>query len=183
MAIVLDLDLDELTDVVSSWISYCQDAVIPDKVVKIYPNSKPWVSKHLKLSLKKKKSVFKMANLSELISLQKDIKHEIKRANLCYKQKVERKLGNNNLRSAWHSVKTIVELNCMQEFNKFYSRFDVHDFSKETAALKGSLLNYSHFISPFSVHSVVNIFKHCTTNTSPGPDSIGSRLLIHCADQ
>lgn len=39
-------DLDELTDIVSSWISYCEDTVIPDREVKIYPNSKLWVSKH-----------------------------------------------------------------------------------------------------------------------------------------
>jgi len=43
-------DLDELTDVVSS---YCEDIVTPQKEVKICPNSKPWVSEHLKLLLKR----------------------------------------------------------------------------------------------------------------------------------
>ena len=67
-------DLDELTDVVSSWITYCEDTVIPKKAVKIYPNSKPRVSKHLKILLKREKQAFKMGNLSELNSLQKEIK-------------------------------------------------------------------------------------------------------------
>lgn len=29
-------DIDDLTDAVSSWVSYCEDVVIPDKVVKVY---------------------------------------------------------------------------------------------------------------------------------------------------
>lgn len=36
-------DLDELTDFVSSWVSYCEDIVTPGKMVKVYPNSRPWV--------------------------------------------------------------------------------------------------------------------------------------------
>ena len=139
-------DLDELTDVVSSWITYCEDTVIPKKAVKIYPNSKPRVSKHLKILLKREKQAFKMGNLSELNSLQKEIKHEIKRAKLCYKQTVENKLRNNNSGSAWDSIRTMTGLNdktkkrvmlegftsdmsLAQELNNFYSRFDIHDFS------------------------------------------------------
>jgi len=146
-------DLDELTDVVCSWISYCEDTVIPDREVKIYPNSKPWVSKHLKILLNKKKHAFKEGSVTELNSIQKEIKREIKRCKLGYKDKVERQLRNNNLGSAWDSVKNIVGLNeksrkktflegfatdsaLAQEFNKFYSRFDVHDYSKETGALR-----------------------------------------------
>lgn len=29
-------DIDDLTDAVSSWVSYCEDVVIPDNVVKVY---------------------------------------------------------------------------------------------------------------------------------------------------
>ncbi len=38
-----------------------------------------------------------MGNLFELGFVQKGIKQEIRRAKLCYKQKVENKLSNNNL--------------------------------------------------------------------------------------
>ncbi len=51
-------DIDELTDVVSSWVSYCEDVVIPDKIIKVYPNSRPWVSKALKVLLNKKAPSF-----------------------------------------------------------------------------------------------------------------------------
>ncbi len=55
----------ELTEdeVVSSWVAYFKDTVIPKKVVKIYPNNKPWVRKQLKDLLKKKKLAFRQNNL------------------------------------------------------------------------------------------------------------------------
>ncbi len=55
----------ELTEdeVVSSWVAYCKDTVIPKKVVKIYPNNKPWLRKQLKDLLKKKKLAFRQNNL------------------------------------------------------------------------------------------------------------------------
>lgn len=62
--------IDELTDVVSSWISYCESHVIPDKTVKVYPNSKPWVSKSLKSLLQEKKRAFMEGNSTQL--------HEVK---------------------------------------------------------------------------------------------------------
>lgn len=55
-------DIDVLTDVNSSWIAYCENTVIPTKVFKVYPNSKPWVSKSLKSLLHKKKMAFKEGN-------------------------------------------------------------------------------------------------------------------------
>lgn len=49
-------DIDELTEVVSSWVAYCEDTVIPKKVVKIYPNNKPCVRKQLKRLVEKEKA-------------------------------------------------------------------------------------------------------------------------------
>ena len=37
--------LDELTDVVTSCVSFCVDTVINVQNCKVYPNNKPWVSK------------------------------------------------------------------------------------------------------------------------------------------
>ncbi len=92
-------------------VAYCEDTVIPKNIVKIYPNNKPWVKKQLKDFLKKKKLAFRQNNLQELHSIQKEIKREIKRAKWDYKLKVEHKLSNNLLGSAWDSIKTMVGLN------------------------------------------------------------------------
>ncbi|KAK0150009.1 hypothetical protein N1851_009244 [Merluccius polli] len=54
-------DINELTNVISSWVVYCKDHVIPDKTVKIYPNNKPWVSKSLKMLLHQHRGTSQLA--------------------------------------------------------------------------------------------------------------------------
>lgn len=48
-------NIDELTDVVCSYISFCEDTVIPIKMVKVFPNNKPWSSSALKTLILKRK--------------------------------------------------------------------------------------------------------------------------------
>jgi hypothetical protein len=50
--------IDELTDVISSYISFCVESVIPTKETIIFPNNKLWVTKELKDVLNKKKRIF-----------------------------------------------------------------------------------------------------------------------------
>ncbi len=50
-------DLDELTDIVTSYISFCEDMCVPTRTYLTFNNNKPWFSKKLKrwekLKLKK----------------------------------------------------------------------------------------------------------------------------------
>ena len=94
-------DINELTDVVTSWVSYCESIVIPNKCVKVYPNSKPWVPKSLKSLLRRKNKAFKEGNLIELNNLKKEIKREIRAGKMKYKDKIEGQLKSNNVGSAW----------------------------------------------------------------------------------
>lgn len=92
-------DINEPTDVVRSWITSREDAVIPVKTVNTYPHRKPRMSRR-KGFHNKKKQVFKRGNLTEHISRPK-WEWEIRRTKLFYKQKVEVKLSNNDLGWAW----------------------------------------------------------------------------------
>ena len=38
-----DVDINEYTNTVSSYIQHCIDEVVPKKVVPSFPNQKPWV--------------------------------------------------------------------------------------------------------------------------------------------
>ncbi|KAK0141921.1 hypothetical protein N1851_020392 [Merluccius polli] len=117
------LNIDVLTDVVSCYVSFCEDNVIPEKTVKVYP----------------------IRNLPELENLKKEVKHEIARAKRRYKEKLEDQLGNNNSGSAWDSMKTIIgtkeirntklvldgftcDRKLAQTLNEFYLRFDTPTF-------------------------------------------------------
>lgn len=189
-------DIDELADVVSSWASCCEEIVLPDKTVKIYPNSRPWVSKFLRILLNKKRHAFKQGKLLEFKGLQKEVKFEIRRAKQTYKEEVEDELSSNSLGSAWDVMKTMTGLqdskcrkkmvldrfdskSLADKLNRFYLWFDVNDISKESEFLKANLSNSSP-VTAFNERSVVNIFKHCKRKTRPGPDNIGSHLLSSC---
>ncbi|XP_049908650.1 uncharacterized protein nek6 isoform X1 [Epinephelus moara] len=167
-------DIDELTDVISSYVTFCEDSVIPKKTFKVFPNNKPRVSKSLKILLNKKKIAFREGNISELNVLQREIKCEISRAKLNYKEMLERKLGQNNLGSAWDGLRTITVSNkkcksrvalsgaksdkqLAQDLNEFYLRFDALDFSNMNSKLKNEL--HCTGSPPLNERSVIESFK------------------------
>ncbi len=44
-------NIDELTEVVCGYVSFCTDMIIPKKTVIDFPNNKPWLSSHTKVLL------------------------------------------------------------------------------------------------------------------------------------
>lgn len=40
-------DIDELTDVIYSHVTFCESMIIPTKMIKVYPNNKLWMSKEV----------------------------------------------------------------------------------------------------------------------------------------
>lgn len=192
------VDIDELTDVISSYVTFCEDNVIPLKTFKTFPNNKPWVLKSLKMLLSKKRKLFREGNLSELNLVKREIKCKIRRAKLNYRDRLEGELRQNKLRSVWDGLKTItgtkrrsnsrISLNGVaisdkhlaQDLNSFYLRFDTYNFSNEILTLKKKLQCTR---SPLNELSVVQSFRRTKVRKSPGPDSICGRLLHSCAEQ
>ena len=68
---------------------FCEDSVIPKKHVKVYANNKPWVTISLKQVLIKKDSAFHNGVEDENTEATKEVRAEIKRAKLQYKNKIE----------------------------------------------------------------------------------------------
>ena len=48
----------ELTESVVQYIKFCMEYCIPTKRCKIYSNNKPWITKHIKVILNRKKQIF-----------------------------------------------------------------------------------------------------------------------------
>ena len=69
--------VNEATYVISDYISFCEDMIIPQKSVKVYPNNKPWISKSLKSTLNQKKIAFQCGNKNDRTSVQEILRKEI----------------------------------------------------------------------------------------------------------
>ena len=81
--------LDELCDTVSSYINFCEDNVSIKKVIKCFPNNKPWITKDLKLLLNEKKCAFKNKDKNSVKNVDKQISEKIKESKEKCKQKSE----------------------------------------------------------------------------------------------
>jgi len=67
-------------DIVTSYVSFCVDAVVPVNKSEVFPNNKPWASKHLKKVLNENKRVYFLGDIADRKEVQRAVKSEIKKA-------------------------------------------------------------------------------------------------------
>lgn len=64
-----------VTETITDYISFCVDLVIPQRVIKSYPNNKPYVTGGIKDCIKRKKLAYRSGDTGELRAEQKDLNH------------------------------------------------------------------------------------------------------------
>ncbi len=163
-------NLDELTETVTSYITFCENLVIPQKSFSVYPNNKPWVSKSLKFIINQRNISFHKGDLTQYRVLQKQVKREIKLAKLKYKDRVGNMFATGNPRPAWEGVKSMLGMQTKRhpislngksnfdlsnELNMFYNRFNVHDFNNELSVFKNVVFEQNTLIGVGSRDSSV----------------------------
>ena len=192
--------LDELTDVVTSYVSFCVDTVIPVKKSKVFPNNKPWVSKHLKKVLNEKKRVYFLGDLAERKEVQRAVKSEIRKARENYKQKIELKFKTGDMRTVWDGIKTMSDMKqngynskrlsplggkddgaFAEDMNSFYSRFDNYDFRSVIDDIISSTKTDCNL--HIDEKDVLRVFQCTNVRKSPGPDGISGQVLKNGATQ
>ncbi len=85
---VFEGELDEQTLVISDYIQFCIDTLIPAKTIKTYPNSKPWINPQIKHFFYKKQLAFRQKDFAGLKIINRDIKREIYKAKQHYTNKL-----------------------------------------------------------------------------------------------
>ena len=184
---------DDLTDTITSYIQFCENIVITTKQVKVYPNTKPWVTRDLKKCLQEKHGAFLAGDRTKVRHLTKQFQSEVTKAKLEYKNKVERKFKNTNARVAWQGLNTMMGRNTKgpqlhsdnpialaNELNKFYSRYDTCNYNSECDTACAGL---SPEPVEVEVHAVTKCLLRINPNKAPGPDGLGGRVLKACARQ
>ena len=49
--------IDETVDVISEYINFCEDTIVPVKSIKSYPNNKPWIIKDIRSKIHEKNRI------------------------------------------------------------------------------------------------------------------------------
>lgn len=99
--------VDLNVNVLSSYISFCVDVIVATRVVKAYPNNKPWITKDVKLLVNEKKRLMNPRDRDQLRALQKRIDRKISDEKKVYKNKVEALFKSNRSKEAWRGLKML----------------------------------------------------------------------------
>ena len=84
-----------------SYVTHCADLLIPSKQITVFPNNKPWITKHSKYFFNKKKRVFFWGSATEKKQVNKEVKQlAVRKAKTVYRTKTLSKFADNNLREA-----------------------------------------------------------------------------------
>lgn len=74
-------DVHELTDVITLYIQYCEDTIIPVKTVRVFSNNKPWLTEELKKCLK--------GDIARVKNKDKEFITKVRIAKINFKKRVE----------------------------------------------------------------------------------------------
>jgi hypothetical protein len=198
-------NVSEAADVISEYIKFCEDVVVPTKSVKIYPNNKPWITKSLKATLNEKKRAFQEGNIVERKLVQAKLRLEIKNAKLQYRDKIEKQFTQGNMCDAWKGLKTLSgqdkskprsnqspdeALAMSENLNNFYCRFERKECSEEIEDTLFKLRENVTVVDDddddgagIDHETVKSLFRKLKVRKAAGPDGLGGRTLKWCATQ
>ena len=187
-------NIEQNVDVLNSYIDFCINNIVPKKVVRCFPNNKPWVTKELKVLLNRKKYLLGINDREELKSVQKSINSQISVCKNDYKQKVECMFKYDS-KSAWNGLRALTgmkkspvtpDVDNMNQFcnelNVFYARFDKHDFGNVRTGITNFLRCRESEAITISVDEVLKSLNAIKIGKAAGPDKIGSSVIKLCKE-
>ena len=180
--------------VITDYINFCISCTIPIKTVRRYPNSKPWITYHIKSSLREKHKAFQRKDWTAFNSLNRQIKMDIIKAKHKYKDRLEQDFRTMNAKQAFHKVKiltgqspskahsTITDPTTFAAtLNSFYTRFDTQNYSATCEELLNAFPPDLPEHSPVTTVEVQQQLSRCKAGKAPGPDNISAKVLKLCA--
>ena len=189
-----NVNAEQNVDVLNEYLKFCVDLIVPKKVVRCYPNNKPWVTKDLKYLLNKKKRLLGTNEREDLKIVQKEINTKISVCKKEYKNKIENMFKTDS-KTAWKGLKVLTGMNKNQvipdvenaqalcnELNTFYARFDKQDFT----TVRIHIINFlkSRDAEPITIteEDVLRSLKLLKIGKAAGPDGIGSSIVKLCRE-
>ncbi|KAL0153228.1 hypothetical protein M9458_051469, partial [Cirrhinus mrigala] len=146
-------DLDELTETVTSYISFCEDICILSRTYLTYNNDKPWFPKKLKQLRQAKEDAYRNGDRVLYNQARNTLNKEIRAAKKNYAKRLEDQFSSNDSVSVWKGLKAI-------------TNYKTPSPSTE-----------------ISEDEVQRVFRKNKRRKAPGPDGVTPACLKTCADQ
>ena len=185
-------DLNMLTDVLTSYFSFCEDTVTQTKQITIHPNNKKWVTRDMKICLVQKKAAFLQGDTLRVRELEKEFRRMARLSKISYKNKVEQKLTSGNAREAWQGLNIMMDRVAKpvvasrpdpapfaEQLNTFFARFNNNspsDFDCSTTISPHPAININE-------QQVTSILRRVKPHKASGPDKLRGRVLKDCSAQ
>ena len=99
--------LDEYTEAVTSYISFCEDCCIPSRTRVSYNNDKPWFTAKLKNLRLQKEEAFRSGDRERFIELKYAFSKALRVAKRQYSEKLQHQFSAKDSRSVWKGLKQI----------------------------------------------------------------------------
>ena len=195
-------DLDELTETVTSYISFCEDLCIPTRTYLSFNNDKPWFTPKLRQLRQVKEDAYRSGDRILYNQARNTLTKEIEVAKKSYAKKLENQFSSNDPASVWKGLKDITNYktpspsidsnkHLANELNVFYCRFETPDQTPHTRpdhlSTQPSTPPAIPLPSPpalqISEDNVRQIFRKQKRRKAPGPDGVSPACLKTCADQ
>ncbi|XP_068129566.1 zinc finger protein 420-like [Hyperolius riggenbachi] len=183
--------LDEWAENVTSYISFCEEACIPSKSFRVYPNDKPWFNDRLRRLRKRKEEAHRSGSSVEF----REARHALKRAKRAYAEKLGLCLQSTNTREVWKGLRAATNFKpapqtvtpstrLAEELNEFYCRFEKppNQPASQTSPTppSGELVA----LAPGAVQEseVLRHLRRLNPRKSSGPDDFSSAFNTICPD-
>ncbi|KAJ8021605.1 RNA-directed DNA polymerase from mobile element jockey [Holothuria leucospilota] len=175
--------------------------IIPERSLRIFPNSKPWVSKKLKSLVYEKKAAFSSGDQDLVKEKQREIKKEVKRCKKEHGKKLEDKFEEGNTKAAWQVMQSVTghkgKNKCgtirngqrlVNGLNEFYCRFDVKS-DELVNTVTGNKLRTTTTCANTTDRVIVNesdvrkLFANVKIGKATSPDGVTNMLIKTCSSQ
>ncbi|KAG7506751.1 RNA-directed DNA polymerase from transposon BS [Solea senegalensis] len=127
--------LDEYTEAVTSYISFCEDCCVPSCTRVSYNNDKPWFSAKLRRLRLDKEEAFRSGDKDRFKEAKYKFSKAVKEAKRLYSEKLQHQFSANDSASVWKGLRQITnyktkvphssnDQHLANDLNEFYCRFE-----------------------------------------------------------
>lgn len=95
------LDVEEYTESVLSYITFCTENVTVTNRIRVFTNQKPSMTNEVRLLIRDRNTAFRSGDRAQYSSTRANLRKGIRAAKVAYKRKIEGYIMDNNPRQVW----------------------------------------------------------------------------------